>query len=69
MQLSLLYRVGQKSGINFVYFKTSENNVTKHCRIIHEILADTWVFFRVSGVTEGRPVEEVVGIVIEAYTE
>lgn len=39
------------------------------CKIIDILVADVTVFFQVSGMTKGRPVDEVVRIFIEAYSD
>lgn len=61
-----LHRVRQRFVIYF-YSEITENNETTLCKTIDGIVADVSVFVHVSGLTEGRPVEEIVRIFIEAH--
>lgn len=64
----IIYTVLGKVWSIFFYSKTTVHNATKLCKIVIGILVDVLVFFRVSEVTEVRPVEYVVIIFILKLT-
>lgn len=70
MYVAYIMYTGLGKSLEYIFYtEPTENNLSKLFQIINNIAMDVSMFFHVSSVIDGRPVEGVVRIFIASYVE